>query len=501
MSGIWNKRSAGKRNTIQNKLTEYLRMVLWFLTLAVVTNIGFGIMSNLNIMKENETLLQVDHFFELLSDEEARLFGQTLSIYEADPMELREHCEGLCVSLGQIREYRISTEFQRDTEDLTVLLEEYREKVSVIADNLGKQKNQSQNVYLLNELRGIYETMSSYYAPLSRQVIKNERRMAEKMWQRMLLYIVFLIVTLLLFITYMVLRTLEITRAITGPVHELTKHLENIDFLNPSVSEALPLRAEYHEEINQMIRVYNEMLEKTQKQVLEHEELMNTKLLLQRQELLNLQQQINPHFLFNTLNMISQSAYIENSRQTVGLIETTANLLRYSLDYSDKEVTLQREIEAVGNYVQIQEQRFGDRILFVFDLDETFHQIRMPSLTLQPLLENAVVHGVGMYGSGGEVRIRTRWDREAGFGLVSIIDNGVGMDEEARKAVDIRMRQYENRSSRIGLANVYFRLKLFFGQKADIRICSEPGRRTEFTLLLPYEDEEKKGHVYTGDCG
>ena len=148
MSGIWNKRSAGKRNTIQNKLTEYLRMVLWFLTLAVVTNIGFGIMSNLNIMKENETLLQVDHFFELLSDEEARLFGQTLSIYEADPMELREHCEGLCVSLGQIREYRISTEFQRDTEDLTVLLEEYREKVSVIADNLGEQKNQSQNVYL-----------------------------------------------------------------------------------------------------------------------------------------------------------------------------------------------------------------------------------------------------------------------------------------------------------------------------------------------------------------
>lgn len=198
------------------------------------------------------------------------------------------------------------------------------------------------------------------------------------------------------------------------------------------------------EEMQTLIQVYNSMIHRIQVQIrtiqenasaqekLKDQELENLKIrnMLKTSELKALQMQINPHFLFNTLNMISQTAYMEGAEQTITLLDSTARLLRYTLDYTDKSVTLSKELEILGHYVELQEYRFGERIRFEFDLDERFHDIHVPSLILQPLVENAVSHGVGMKLRDAVITIRTIYKPEENLGIVEIEDNGVGIGED-----------------------------------------------------------------------
>ena len=485
LCGMTVKFGRQKKNTIQRKLNEYLKIILIFIIFLSVAAIGFCIMVTLKMANGNEQMMQINYFFDELDDEQSMLYDIALRTGEEHIESLQQNFENLEELLDSVGRAKISVEYQRAIEDLSNLLDGYGELISQVAQ--GKSDTDT-----LNESREIYEAMRGYLQPTYQQVLEEKKQFFSQILRMILTYIAFLLVTLILIILYMILKTLEIIRGITNPIQQLTERMCKIDFLNGAISETIPALPEYHEEMNQMICGYNQMMEKNQRQLLEHAELMNTKLLLQKQELLNLQHQINPHFLFNTLNMISHTAYLENDRKVVSLIEITANLLRYSLDYSSREVTLGQEIEAIGNYVSIQERRFEDRIQFEFDLDESFHQMRMPSLILQPLLENAIVHGIGGYEKGGKIWIRTRYDREKKIGYVSVSDNGEGMDEETLRTVKENMQSTDEKVGNIGLANVYFRLKLFFGDKADIQINSVPREKTEIVLVMPYEQDGEK---------
>lgn len=249
-------------------------------------------------------------------------------------------------------------------------------------------------------------------------------------------------------------------------------------------------------------QVYNSMIRRIQRQVMEirqnastmerlkNQELENLRIsnLLKASELKALQMQINPHFLFNTLNMISQTAYLESAEQTAGLLGKTARLLRYSLDHSGREVTLAKEIKILGNYVELQEQRFGERISFSFDLDESLHQIHVPSLLLQPLVENCITHGVGMKGEDAKITICTRYDSEHQSGRIVIADNGEGMSQETLERVRREMQENDKIGQKIGLSNVYLRLMIFFNRRATMDIFSVEGEGTRIEITVPCQE-------------
>ena len=138
----------------------------------------------------------------------------------------------------------------------------------------------------------------------------------------------------------------------------------------------------------------------------------------------------------------------------------------------------------LGNYVFLQEQRFGSRIFFDFDLDERFHQIQVPSFILQPLVENSVVHGLGGNTRKGIVEIRTRYLPEEKTGRISIADNGEGMTRETQKRVIAGLDSDQEQREKIGLANVNMRLKLLFGENYLLEIFSNPGEGTEIRITL-----------------
>ena len=176
--------------------------------------------------------------------------------------------------------------------------------------------------------------------------------------------------------------------------------------------------------------------------------------------------------------------------QTAELLQDTAYLLRYTLDMSDRCVTLFQEVEALEKYVGLQEQRFGSRIEFYFDLDESFHDVRVPNLILQPLVENAISHGLGMCTEGGKIRIRTFREKEKG--CLSVSDNGSGMDHETLEALIRSIRQKEVRGNQIGLHNVYHRLMIFFSDNASLTITSRKGEGTEVVIRIPLDDDTKQ---------
>ena len=162
------------------------------------------------------------------------------------------------------------------------------------------------------------------------------------------------------------------------------------------------------------------------KRLLEQEnETLQMKNNLVQMELKNLQTQINPHFLFNTLNLISKKALLHGEGEISLLMEQTASLLRYSLDKTNKISTLYEEIECIRNYSHIQQSRFEGRMIFTLEVQEQLPNIPMPAMVLQPMLENSVIHGLKDMMQGAEVSVRM--SMVDGKIRICMEDNGVGL--------------------------------------------------------------------------
>lgn len=208
---------------------------------------------------------------------------------------------------------------------------------------------------------------------------------------------------------------------------------------------------------------------------------------LHEAQLKALQAQINPHFLFNTLNMIAQMAYIEGAERTTDLLETFSDYFRYNVESFERSVTLAEELANLRGYIALQRERFGDRIAYFVEADDAVREIQVPCLILQPLVENAISHGLRMKTENGEVRTTIRAIGDGGF-AITVSDNGCGMDEDALRRMIQRATQTEadadadHRS--IGISNVVRRLKLAFGDGVTFHAQSAPGEGMRITLRV-----------------
>jgi sensor histidine kinase YesM len=204
-------------------------------------------------------------------------------------------------------------------------------------------------------------------------------------------------------------------------------------------------------------------------------------------------------------------AYLEDAEHTSRLIESVAALLRYNLGGDlNKAATLRDEVSIVKEYFFIQQTRFGDRIQFITEIEEDCLDIEIPSLTLQPLIENAFIHGVESYEENAEIRLHIYKSNDRIN--VEIVDNGDGMDEITQNRLlnyvsGTEMEEvYEHGKSKghstgIGVKNVIRRLQLFYNQKDIIEIHSELGKGTKFTLTIPNAAKGGTELVENSNCG
>lgn len=213
---------------------------------------------------------------------------------------------------------------------------------------------------------------------------------------------------------------------------------------------------------------------------------------MQQSQYFALLNQINPHFLYNMLDAIRSDAMLAGETQIADMIEALSTYFSYTISNLDQLATLSEELEHVKNYFYIQKYRFGDRLNLAImnqmylDTQELF----IPRLILQPIIENAICHGIGSRQKGGTVTIEIMQTQE--HLIIDVIDDGVGMDEEALTQLNDRLqRPFEHESQErkkrggIALSNVSSRIKLLFGDDCGVRICSVLGEGTTTRVMLP----------------
>src|SRR6185437_8660272 len=197
-----------------------------------------------------------------------------------------------------------------------------------------------------------------------------------------------------------------------------------------------------------------------------------------------LQRQINPHFLFNTLNSI---ASLVRSRPELAreMIVKLANILRVLLKNRDAFVPLEEELAFTDDYLDIEVVRFGEKLRVVKEIAENTLPIVVPSMLMQPLIENSIKHGLEPRISGGTVTLRSRILSDDRL-LIEIEDDGIGMEAEATAGVLSEAGWTGSASGNgIGMRNVRERMAVLYGSHAEVEIVSRPGRGTKITLIMP----------------
>jgi len=184
--------------------------------------------------------------------------------------------------------------------------------------------------------------------------------------------------------------------------------------------------------------------------------------------------QINPHFLFNTLNTVSSLIRFDPDTARTVLFKL-ANILRRRLKSQIHFVPLKQELEFIDDYLDIEVVRFGqDKLQIRKEIDADTLDVMVPSMILQPLLENAIRHGIGPKIEGGTITLRATHGK--GHLVIEVIDDGVGIPEERRHGI---------LESGIGISNVHERLKVLYGQDSSMKIKSQAGKGTVIRIEIP----------------
>ena len=287
---------------------------------------------------------------------------------------------------------------------------------------------------------------------------------------------------------------LKITRPIdklAGSARQISQGNFDIEDIKVTSQDELSVMAEAFNGMKHSIKEYIEALHDkagTESQLLEQQiENLKIQSLLVDAEMKALQMQINPHFLFNTLNAGVQLAMLEGAERTSGFLEDLSSMFRYNVKSLSRTVKIRDEINSVRAYGNLFHVRFGDIIKFCYNVDCSLLDIDVPPLVIQPLVENATIHGIGNLERGGTITISL--EHFEGTAQIIIEDDGVGMSEETRQRILSCHKPEDHKSGHttgIGISNVMQRLRLFFGVHDILDIESRPGHGAKFTLKIPY---------------
>ena len=244
---------------------------------------------------------------------------------------------------------------------------------------------------------------------------------------------------------------------------------ELYDFLGTMISEIRRLLSEVYRE-----RLRAEKLKTEQKDA----------------EYKMLASQINPHFLYNTLETIRMKARVNGQYDIERLVKMLAKILRKNIQAGSQDVTLQMETDLIECYLEIQKYRFGERIQYQIYIEKDLEEYHVFPLLMQPIVENSIIHGLEIKEGIGHIDITViRQDKNV---CITIRDDGVGMDQETLKKLRESMNRETQTNKHIGVGNVHRRIRLRYGDEYGIQIDSTPGGGTTVIILLPGEE---KNHV------
>ncbi|EFM09959.1 integral membrane sensor signal transduction histidine kinase [Paenibacillus curdlanolyticus YK9] len=278
------------------------------------------------------------------------------------------------------------------------------------------------------------------------------------------------------------------TSFITTPMRKLLKSMRMLQ--TGDFSQRVHFSAT--DEIGQLGRGYNVMVERIKELI---DDVYNTKLKQREAELKTLQEQINPHFLYNTLDMIYLSAQRNGETAIAEMVYSLSRMFRLRLSGGRSIISLEQEMELVQHYLHLQRLRFKNRITFDLDIDPRARHAQVPKLLIQPLVENAVIHGIEPLNGDGFIQVKCQIDSDRL--MISVTDNGAGIPYDRLAELNHMFVQITKRSDAgtttnpsqsFAIRNLQERLMLAFGPEVQLRIDSQEGRGTTASIAIPWEE-------------
>ena len=281
---------------------------------------------------------------------------------------------------------------------------------------------------------------------------------------------------------FIILVSTKLSSLITQPITSLTSQMEQVGKGDFKIME----EKSFYSETSVLTQYFNQMVEDIDALIrsnIQKEEEKN------RSEFIALQNQINPHFLYNTLNSIKWMALMENNKPIAEAIVELVKMLQFSCSNKNTEVTVAEDMEFIKSYVFIQKMRYGSSIETIYEIDESILSCLTLKFILQPIVENAIIHGFSDVGYSGTIIVK---GEDCGDSITfSVKDNGKGMK------LDKGMR-----FTGVGMDNVQKRLRFHYGNKSDMKVESTPGGGTIVTLRLPkILSEEGEQNAQGTHCG
>ena len=294
---------------------------------------------------------------------------------------------------------------------------------------------------------------------------------------RKVIFIVVLLGILISFILGFIL-----SKPLVGSIHKLRKAMDKVEKGN--LAQRVTIHSD--DEIGQLGKGFNHMINEIDRLV---SEVYKTSLREKEAEIRALQSQMNPHFLYNTLESINMLAITKGNLDISDMVSSLGRLLRYTIDNSSKIVTLDEELSFIHSYVAIQQVRMGEKLQFCESIEPSLRKTLVPKLVLQPLVENAIVHGI--FEKGGHIFIKAHEESEKL--QIVIRDDGKGVTTEQlgelMKSLETGDITPSEKHNGIALPNVHERIQLLYGKQYGIKIEGEDQSGFSVTLTLPTRAE------------
>ncbi|MBR1440155.1 MAG: sensor histidine kinase [Lachnospiraceae bacterium] len=358
--------------------------------------------------------------------------------------------------------------------------------------------------HYVSDLYGIY-SMQDYLSTYAQRFVDLTLKAGNERYRELLptvfvVPVVAIIVSVILFAALIQLSGM-MNRSITEPVLKLANASRRIAANDFHVDD---VKAENQDELGELITAFNKMKYATGEYIeaLEERREALDKLHIQEMETLEaekrldaaklelLKSQINPHFLFNTLNVIGGMANLEGAEVTEQMIGSLSSLFRYNLKEQEQEALLSQELTVAENYMYLQKQRFGDRVTYETVCKVDADHVCIPTFTLQPLVENSMIHGIAPKVEGGFVRVSIE-EQENEMLEIRVSDNGVGIPaeklEKIRKALAGGEREGDD-SVGIGLGNICWRIRSMYAE-GRMEVYSTAGEGTTVSIRIPLRRE------------
>jgi sensor histidine kinase YesM len=423
----------------------------------------------------NEITKETNQTFQSLKIYVYEPWPENLSMYEKDKQQLIQlHKEFKAKELGGIPSVNFLNTISSFLDHLDQTMEGVEKNdFQVYSKHLNEAEKIASYIHessfdLINKELSDYQTLS--------QLIDKKIKDRQKLGTTIILAIIIL----------SILFALWFSNGITRTIERLTWAAREISAGRYSGKDVMVSRKD---ELWFLTKTFNEMKMNILESVNEMEEKAKLAQLLKEMELKSLQNQINPHFLFNTLNTISKLSYIEGAERTSDLISSVSALLRYNIGNLDRQTTIKDEVDIVKEYFFIQKTRFGDRVEFLQNVDSACLSTPIPCLTLQPLIENAFMHGIENMAGGAKIELHIYEDKKSV--CIDVKDNGAGMDQATiDRLLNISNAEKESlpkkesgHSTGIGMRNVMNRLRLFH-KDSKINISSSLGKGTIVSIQI-----------------